>query len=89
MAMRLVFERVMGVGRERSLTDLELPPIQSAADCAAASAAILAAVSSGRITPGEGVNILQIVDTAVRAFETGGLEQRLRAIEAPPVEEFE
>src|SRR5436190_16679321 len=55
MAMRLVFERLMGGRRERLLTDLELPQIQSAADCAEASASILAAVGSGKITPGEGV----------------------------------
>jgi hypothetical protein len=81
MAMRLVFERVMGTRRERSLTDLDLPPIRSAADCAKASAAILAAISSGKITPGEGVAVMQIVDTAVRAFEASEIEKRLSALE--------
>ena len=46
MAMRLVFERLMGSRHERPLTDLNLPPIQSAADGAAVAAAILAAAGS-------------------------------------------
>ena len=81
IAMRLVFERVMGARRERSLTDLDLPPIRSAADCTKASAAILAAVGSGKITPGEGVAVMQIVEAAIRAFETSELEERLSALE--------
>ena len=81
MAMRLVFERLMGSRHERPLTDLDLPPIQSAADGAAVSAAILAAVGSGKITPGEGLALMQMVDSAVRAFSASEFDQRLRALE--------
>ena len=88
MAMRLVFERLMGSRHERPLADLDLPPIRSAADGAAVAAAILAAAGSGKITPGEGVALMQMVDSAVRAFSASDLEQtvsdleqRLRAVE--------
>jgi len=75
MAMRLVFERLMGSRRERSVTNLDLPQIRSAADCAEASAAILAAVSSGKIAPGEGLALSQMVDIALRAFTAGKFDQ--------------
>jgi hypothetical protein len=91
MAMRLVFERLMGSRHERLLPDLDLPPIHSAADAAAVAADILAAASSGKITPGEGVALMQMVDIAVGAFEASiveqtvsDLEQRLRAVESAP-----
>jgi hypothetical protein len=53
MAMRLVFERLMGSRHQRPLADLDLPPIKSAADGAAVASAVLAAAASGKITPGE------------------------------------
>ena len=82
MAMRLVFERLMGSRHERPLPDLHLPPIRSAADGAVVLAAIFAAVASGKITPGEGVALMQIVDSAVRAFSASDFDQRLGALEA-------
>jgi hypothetical protein len=84
MAMRLVFERVMGSRRERSLTDLELPPFHSAADAAAVSTVIIAAVGSGKITPGEGLDLMQMVDTAVRAFDANEFDRRITALEQSP-----
>ena len=91
MAMRLVFERLMGSRHERPLADLDLPPLQSAADGAAVAAAILAAAGSGKITPGEGVALMQMVDSAVRAFSASELDrrvseldQRVSEIEADP-----
>jgi hypothetical protein len=75
MAMRLVFERLMGTRRERPLTDLDLPAIQSASDCAAVSAAILAAVGAGKVAPGEGVALMQMVDSALRAFTASEFEE--------------
>src|SRR6516162_2657913 len=81
MAMRLVFERLMGSRHERPLTDLDLPPIRSAADGAAVSAAILAAVGSGKITPGEGLALMQMVDSAVRAFSASELDRRVSELD--------
>ena len=89
MAMRLVFERLMGSRHERPLPDLHLPPIRSAADGAVALAAIFAAVGSGKITPGEGVALMQIVDSALRAFSASDFDQRLRALEAASGKEDE
>jgi hypothetical protein len=81
MAIRLVFERLMGSRHERPLTDLDLPPIHSAADGAAVAAAILAAASSGKITPGEGMALMQMVDSAVRAFSVSELDRRVSELD--------
>jgi hypothetical protein len=81
MAMRLVFERLMGSRHERPLTDLDLPTIQSAADGAAVASAILAAAASGKITPAQGLALMQMVDSAVRAFSASEFDQRLRVLE--------
>jgi len=81
MAMRLVFDRLMGSRHERPLTDLDLPPIRSAADGAPVAAAILAAASSGKITPGEGVALMQMVDSAVRAFSASELDRRVSELD--------
>ena len=75
MAMRLVFERLMGSRRERSVTNLDLPQIRSAADCAEASATILAAVSSGKIAPGEGLALRTrpgTIESVWREYSGGG-----------------
>jgi hypothetical protein len=82
MAMRLVFERLMGSRHERPLSDLDLPPMQSAGDGAAVAAAILAAAGSGQITPGEGLAMMQMVDSAVRAFSASEFDRRLAILEA-------
>jgi tellurite resistance protein len=82
MAMRLVFERVVGSRPDRPLPDLHLPPMHSVADGAVVSAAILAAVSSGQITPMEGEALMRMVHTAVGAFEARDSDQRRSAFEA-------
>jgi hypothetical protein len=85
MALRLVFERLMGSRRERVVPDLKLPPIRSVADCAETAAAVIAAVSSGEITPNEWLALMQMVDAAGRAFEASdcvrALEERIVALE--------
>jgi hypothetical protein len=79
-AMRLCLERILPPCRERAVK-FTLPPIESAADIAAAMKAVAAALADGIITPGEGEAIARIVDTFVRAIETSDLERRLSAIE--------
>ncbi len=79
-AMRLCLERVLPPCRQRAVK-FALPPIESAADIAAAMKAVAAALADGVITPGEGEAIARIVDTFVRAIETSDFERRLSAIE--------
>jgi hypothetical protein len=79
-AMRLCLERILPPCRQRTVK-FALPPIESAADIAAAMKAVAAALADGIITPGEGEAIARIVDTFVRAIETSDFERRLSAIE--------
>ena len=79
-ALRLCLERVLPPCRQRAVK-FALPPIESAADIAAAMKAVAAALADGVITPGEGEAIARIVDTFVRAIETSDFERRLSAIE--------
>ena len=79
-AMRLCLERILPACRERSVK-FALPPIESAADIAAAMKAVTSALADGAITPGEAATIAAVVDTFVRAIETSDFEQRLQELE--------
>ena len=79
-AMRLCFEQLLPARPTRSLS-LELPPIASATDAAAAIAAIIAAVAAGDITPGEAEVLSRIVESAARAFDTRDFEARVARME--------
>src|SRR6266849_3623840 len=55
-AMRLCLERILPPCRERTIK-FALPPIESAADIAAAMKAVTSALAGGMITPGEAATI--------------------------------
>src|SRR5260370_32669157 len=65
-AMRLCLERILPACRERTV-NFALPPIESAADIAAAMKAVTSALADGAITPGEAATIAAGVGTFVRA----------------------
>jgi hypothetical protein len=79
-AMRLCIERVLPACRERTV-NFALPPIESAADIAAAMKAVTSALAEGAITPGEAATIVAVVDTFVRAIETSDFDRRLQLLE--------
>ena len=79
-AMRLCLERVLPPCRERSVK-FALPPIESAADIAAAMKAVTSALAGGDISPGEAGTIASVVSTFVRAIETSDFERRLQEVE--------
>src|SRR5882724_852603 len=79
-AMRLCIERILPQCRERTVK-FALPPIESAADIAAAMKAVTFALAAGVITPGEAATIAAVVDTFVRAIETSDFERRLKIVE--------
>jgi hypothetical protein len=80
MALRLCVERILPPCRERAVK-FALPPLESAADIAAAMKAVTSALANGEITPGEAGRIAAVVDTFVRAIETSDFEQRLQELE--------
>jgi hypothetical protein len=60
---------------------MELPPLENAADLAAALGSIAQAVAAGEVTPDEGQAIASTLDVQRRAIETVNLEQRIEALE--------
>ena len=80
-ALRLCLERILPPCRDR-MVKFALPPIESAADIAAAMKAVTAALAGGVISPGEAATIAAVVDTFVRAIETSDFERRLQLVEA-------
>jgi hypothetical protein len=78
--MRLCLERILPPCRERTVK-FALPPIESAADIAAAMKAVTSALAGGAITPGEAESIAAVVDTFVRAIDAGDFDRRLQELE--------
>ena len=68
-ALRLCIERIVPPCRERPVK-FTLPPIENAADIAAAMNAVTAALARGIITPGEAERIANVVDTFAQAIAT-------------------
>src|SRR5437016_9754283 len=80
-ALRLCLERILPPCRDR-MVKFALPPIESAADIAAAMKGVTSALAGGVISPGEAATIAAVVDTFVRAIETSDFERRLKLLEA-------
>ena len=75
-AARLVIERLAPPMRERPI-NIELPDTCTAEGCAQAQSAILQAVGTGDLLPGEGATLATIVENRRRSLETQDLEQRI------------
>ena len=80
-ALRLCLERILPPKKDTAIT-LDMPPMQSAQDVAAAATAVLSAVADGDLTPGEGTAVMALVEAARRSVELSELELRLRRLEA-------
>ncbi len=80
LALKICLDRILAPRRERTVR-FALPPIESAADLAAALRAVTAAVAEGALTPGEAFDLSQVVQTFINAIEASDFERRLRAVE--------
>lgn len=81
VALRLCLERLLPPRKDSPIT-IDLPPIASASDVVAASAAVLDAVGVGEISPDEAGRVMTLL-TAHRAIvETSELADRIAALEA-------
>ncbi len=67
--------------RERSIR-LDLPKMEFADDAVEVLGAIVRAVSEGSITPGEGADLANLVNSYARAIDTADLVKRMEALEA-------
>ena len=68
--------------RKGRLVEFDLPPVVSAADAVQASAAIVAAVATGELTPDEAQAVASVVEIQRRAIETAELAERIAVLEA-------
>ena len=60
----------------------DLPPLETAADAVKAMGALVAAVATGDLTPGEAGDLSKLVADFGRVIEVGELAERLARIEA-------
>jgi Family of unknown function (DUF5681) len=79
-ALRLCLDRILPARKDRPVS-IEMPAIDTAEDAKAASAALLAAVCAGSLTPSEASEIAKLVDAHVRAIETSEVLARLERLE--------
>ena len=79
-ALRLCLERIYPAPKDRPVA-VELPTVEAAADLPKATAALLAAVARGVITPAEGNALAAIVAAHSKAVDVAEIEARLAALE--------
>lgn len=80
-ALRLCLDRIAPPRKDAPIS-MELPPVESAADIVRASAAVLAAVSNGEVTPDEGARLMAMLMSHKSIVEAGDLERRIAELEA-------
>jgi hypothetical protein len=80
-ALRLCLERLAPARKDAPIT-FDLPPIETVADAKSASAAVLAAVAAGDITPAEGGAVMALLVSHKLIVEATDFEERLAALEA-------
>jgi hypothetical protein len=79
-ALRLCLDRILPARKDRPVS-IEMPTINSAEDAKVASAALLAAVAAGNLTPSEAAEIGKLIDAYVKAVETTEVLTRLEKLE--------
>ena len=79
-AARLVLERV-APARKGAAVEIGLPPVHGAGDVPRALAALLAAVSEGRVSPEEAASVASLIEIQRRAIELADIETRLTVLE--------
>jgi hypothetical protein len=79
-ALRLCLDRILPARKDRPVT-FEMPAIENAADAKMASAALLAAVAVGSLTPSEAAEVGKLVDAYLKAIEVTEVLARLEKLE--------
>jgi hypothetical protein len=80
VALRLCLDRIAPPRKDAPIA-IDLPAVTSASDALAASAALLAAVADGEVTPGEAGPVMALLVAHKTLVETGDLESRIAALE--------
>src|SRR5690242_16581472 len=80
VALRLCLERILPPRKDRP-APVRLPTLETAADAAQATAAIVQAVAAGELTPSEATELSKLVEIFARTLEVSEFETRLAALE--------
>ncbi len=80
-AMRLCLDRLCPPRKDRHVP-FALPLITSAADAVKASAALVAAVADGELTPSEAADLGKLIETVLRGIELTDVQDRLTRLES-------
>ena len=79
-ALKACFDRLLPARRDRHVT-FAFPRIRTVADLPKATAAMLAAVSEGALTPLEACELARLIEVHARALEVTDIGDRLAALE--------
>jgi Family of unknown function (DUF5681) len=79
-ALRLCLDRLAPPRKDRHVA-FELPSVGCAADAVKATAALVAAVADGDLTPGEAAELGKMIESYVRALEATDFAARLDNLE--------
>jgi hypothetical protein len=79
-ALKLCLDRLAPVRKGRPI-DIELPKVTNAADLAKAGAQVTQHLADGVISPEEAQAVMGTLDSALKLFEAGELEERIAALE--------
>ena len=82
-AARIILERIAPPRKDNAIA-FELPVLESAADATKAMAAVLSAVATGDVTPGEAGEVAKLIEAFAKTHEMYELERRIAALEARP-----
>jgi hypothetical protein len=80
VALRICLERLVPPRKDAPIS-IDMPTVKSAEDTVAASAAVLAAVGAGEITPDEAGRMMALLTAHRSIIEVGDLERRISALE--------
>jgi len=79
-ALQLCLDRLLAPRKDRPI-HLSLPPIEDAQQVSSAMSTVVAAIGEGRITPGEGEILANILAVQTNVLTTGDLERRVEQLE--------
>ena len=79
-AAKLVLDKIIPTKRDATVS-INLPPIASAVDAAAAVAAVLASISDGSLTLSEADAMAKLIKNYIEILEVADIEKRLKAVE--------
>lgn len=80
VALRMCLDRLCPPRRDRHI-HFALPPIVSPADAVKASAALVAAVAAGELTPSEAAELGKLVESVTQVITSADLQARLERVE--------